>query len=167
MPIGARISVPERALCAPMTVGRAPASAATRRRAQLFVALIALVLVQLGHILDQLRWSSGATFPSVLTGEQNGQLGIVLALVALLALAMRSEYAPQLAAVAGVAVSIGFVLYHGIPFKFGVNNPYWGPNGHADAIRWLTVLAAIAVAVTVVRLALDLKKVDTRPSTAQ
>ena len=52
-----------------------------------------------------------------------GGLFLLVALIALFALAMRSEHAPRLAAVAGAAVSIGFVLYHGSPFNVGVNNP--------------------------------------------
>ena len=86
----------------------------------------------------------------------------MLALVAFLAVAMRSEYGPHLAVLAGVAVSLGFVLYHGIPFKVGVNNPYWGPNGHADAIRWFTVLTAIGVGLVVVWLAIDLRRIEAR-----
>jgi hypothetical protein len=142
---------------------RQASAAATRRRTQLLVALVALALVQVAHIVDELRWSSTATFPSVLFGERNGQLGIVLALVGFLAVATRLEYAPQLAAVAGGVVAVGFVLYHGIPFDLAVNNPYWGPSGHADAIRWLTVLTAIAVALMVVWLAIDLRRTAVRP----
>jgi hypothetical protein len=136
--------------------------AVTQQRTRLFVALIALALIQVAHILDQLRWSSTARFPSVFVTEQNGQLGIVLALVACIAVAARSDHGPALAALAGAVVALGFALYHGIPFKVGVNNPYWGPNGHADVIRWLTVLAAIAVGLVVVRLAMELKKTEAR-----
>jgi len=123
-----------------------------RRRVSLIVALALLATVQLAHILDELRYSRDAEFPGVLM-EQNGQLGIVLALVACLAVAMRWNKAPQIAALAGGLVAAGFVLYHGIPFKIGVTNPYWGPAGHADAIRWLTVLTAIALGIWSVWLA--------------
>jgi len=145
-----------------MGVGRAPAAAVPRRHAQLLVALVALALIQVAHILDQLRWSSTATFPSVLFTEQNGQFGIVLTLVACIAVVTRSDYGPLLATLAGAVVALGFVLYHGIPFKLGVNNPYWGPNGHADVIRWLTVFTAIAVGLLVVWLAMDLRKIEAR-----
>src|SRR5437868_3630139 len=100
---------------ASVAVTRAPV--VTRRRTDVLVALVALALVQLAHLLDELRWSATATFPSVLFAERNGQLGIVLSVVAFVAVATRWERAPQLAAVAGGAVAGGFVLYHGIPFK--------------------------------------------------
>jgi len=145
-----------------MTAVRARAAAVSRRRGQVLVALVALALVQVAHILDQLRWSSGSTFSSVLVGEPNGQLGIVLALVAFLAVVTRWEHAPRLASLAGGVVAVGFVLYHGIPFKPGVNNPNWGPNGHADAIRWLTVLTAIALGITVAWLATGLRRIEER-----
>ncbi len=125
---------------------------AERSRTLLLVALVALALVQLAHLLDVMRYSHDAEFPSVLVDRQ-ALIGIVAAIVAFLAVLTRAPRARELAMLAGGGVAVGFTLYHGIPFDLGVNNPYWGPDGNADLIRWLTVLAAIALGLSTVWLA--------------
>lgn len=113
------------------------------RRSTLLVALATLALIQLAHLLDVLRYADDATFPSVLA-DPLAIAGITAATVAIVAVARRWRHAHDVAITAGGTVAVGFTLYHGIPIDLGVNNPYWGPDGHADLIRWLTVLAAIA-----------------------
>jgi hypothetical protein len=123
------------------------------RRRTLLVALLALALVQLAHLLDVFRYADDAKLSSVLLDRQ-ALFGIGAAAVAFVAVLRNERFARQLAAVAGGVVAVAFTLYHGIPFDLGVNNPYWGPNAHADLIRWLTVIAAIAVGVWTAWLAL-------------
>jgi hypothetical protein len=122
------------------------------RRRRLLLALLALAFAQLGHLLDVLRYARGAEFPSVLI-DPAALFGIAAALVVFFAVLNQEPFARGLAIAAGASVAIGFTLYHGIPVRIGRNNPYWGPDGHADVIRWLTVLTAIVIALYVVRLA--------------
>src|SRR5205823_13485500 len=89
------------------TTGFTAGEAAHRR---LIAAAGALLLMQVVH---------GAT-PAKTTSE--GYVGLVAGLVALVAnvvalvgLTRRRPWAPRLAGVTGVVVSVGFVLYHGIP----------------------------------------------------
>jgi hypothetical protein len=125
----------------------------TDRRRMLLIALLALTLVQLAHLLDVFRYAENAKLSSLLL-ERQGQFGIVAAAVAFIAVLRREPFARHLSVAAGGIVAVGFTLYHGIPFDLGVNNPYWGADAHADLIRWLTVLAAIAVGVWTVWVAL-------------
>lgn len=124
------------------------------RRPTLLLALATLAAVQLAHLLDVLRYADDATFPSVLA-DPLAIVGITAASVASVAVARRWRHARNIAITAGGSVAVGFTLYHGIPIDLGVNNPYWGPDGHADLIRWLTVLAAIAVGGWSARLAVS------------
>ena len=123
----------------------------TRRRT-LVVALLALAFVQLLHLLDGLRYSSTATFPGVLN-DPAAMFGVTAALVAAIAVVRDEPIARALAIATGAAIAIGFTLYHGIPVRLRHNNPYWGRDGHADAIRWLTVVTAIGIAIWVIVLA--------------
>ncbi len=123
----------------------------------LLVALLALALVQLAHLLDVFRYADHARWSSVLL-DRPALFGIGAAAVAFIAVSRRERFARQLAAGAGGIVAVGFTLYHGIPFDLGVNNPYWGPDADADLVRWLTVLAAIAVGGWTVWLALGTGK---------
>ena len=132
-------------------------SVMTKRRHLMLLALAVLAVVQLGHLLDVLRYDPHASFPSVLQNPR-AFLGIGLAGLAFLAVQMQWRVARRLALFAGGGVAIGFILYHGIPFDTGANNPYWGEHGHADLIRWLTVLATIAVGVWVAILAVRLDR---------
>jgi hypothetical protein len=108
--------------------------------------------MSLCHLLDALPHARDAEFPSVLI-DPAALFGIAAALVAFFAVLNQEPFARGLAIAAGGSVAIGFTLYYGIPVCIGRNNPYWGPDGHADLIRWLTVLTAIAIALYVVRLA--------------
>lgn len=126
----------------------------TDRRRTLLFALAALALVQLAHLLDVLRYADEAEFPSVLL-DPLALVGIGAATVAFVSVLRRWRTAREIAIAAGGGVAVGFTLYHGIPFDIGVNNPYWGGDADSDPIRWLTVLAAIAVGAWAVWLARD------------
>src|SRR5690348_8469554 len=102
----------------------------TRHRI-LVVALLVLALVQLAHLVDGLRYSPNASFPGVLS-DPPAMFGVTAALISAIAVARRERIGPTLAIATGAAVAIGFTLYHGIPVRLRHNNPYWGPDGHAD-----------------------------------
>jgi hypothetical protein len=114
-------------------------------RTRLLTGTAILAIVQLAHLLDVLRYSSAATFPSVLA-DPLAMIGIGAAAVAFAALATDRSFGTSLALYAGAGVGLGFTLYHGVPIDLGLNNPYWGPSSSgADIIQWTTVIVAIAV----------------------
>jgi hypothetical protein len=114
-------------------------------RTRLLTGAGLLVSVQIGHLLDVLRYADGVSLPEVLVNPL-AWVGIGVALVAFLSAARGHRTARPLGVMAGLAVSVGFALYHGIPVDLGVNNPYWGPSGaDADAIMWASVIALIAI----------------------
>lgn len=50
------------------------------------------------------------------------------------------DRARRLAGVVGLAIPIGFVLYHGAWFDSPITNPYWG-DGSASGWQWASVVA--------------------------
>lgn len=123
-----------------------------RRRLLLGTGL--LVAVQVGHLLDVLRYAEDVALVEVLV-DPLAWVGIGIALTAFLAVAARHRAARRLAALAGAGVATGFLLYHGIPVDLGANNPYWGvPGADADAIMWASVLVLIAVGAWTAAIAL-------------
>ena len=71
-----------------------------------------------------------------------GILFLLLTVAALVGLVQRRPYGPRLAAWTGLAVAVGFVAYHAVPWSSAVSNPYLGEPVGAPA--WLSVLAAVA-----------------------
>lgn len=72
-------------------------------------------------------------------------LGIVLLLLttaAVVGIAQHRTYGPRLAAWTGLAVAVGFVAYHAVPWSGPISNPYVGQPVGAPA--WLSVAAAVA-----------------------
>jgi len=129
-----------------MTATAQPSVTSPLRR-RLLVGTAALAAVQLVHLLDVLRYDDDASFPDVL-GDPQAVVGIGLAAVAMLLLALQHPAARAMTITASVVVALGFVLHHGIPFDLdGVNNPYWtfGAGNRADWFRWTTVLVLIAL----------------------
>jgi hypothetical protein len=133
-------------------------------RARLLTGTGLLVLVQLGHLLDVLRYADGVSLAEVLNNPL-AWTGIGVALAAFVAAAADHRTARPLGVMAGLAVSVGFLLYHGIPVDLGVNNPYWGtPGADADAIMWASVIVLIAVGAWTARVA---RVRDEAPSPAE
>ena len=77
-----------------------------------------------------------------LLGFYGGILFLLLTIAALVGLAQRMAYGPRLAAGVGLAVAIGFVAYHAVPWSSPVTNPYLGEPVGVPA--WLSVIAAVA-----------------------
>lgn len=124
-----------------------------RTQTKLLSGTALLAIVQLAHLLDVLRYSETATFPSVLA-DPVAMTGIFTAAAAFLAVATRQIFGTTAALLAGAAISLGFTLYHGLPINLGLNNPYWGSSGsNADFIQWATVIAAIAIGAWTARVA--------------
>jgi hypothetical protein len=71
-----------------------------------------------------------------------GILFLLLTIAALVGLVQRMGYGPRLAAGVGLAVAVGFVTYHAVPWSSAVSNPYLGEPVGAPA--WLSVAAAVA-----------------------
>lgn len=132
-------------------------------RTKLVAATAALALTQIAHLFDVLRYDDSATIPELLT-DPLALLGITIAGVAFVAVVTNSTHARAPAAFAGGFVAAGFLLYHGIPFDIGANNPYWG-SGSADLIQWATVISAITAGAVTLWLALTDTPTTSTPRT--
>lgn len=71
-----------------------------------------------------------------------GLLFLILTLTALFGLLQRTGWGRPLAAWTGLAVAVGFVAYHAVPWASPLTNPYLGEPVGAPA--WLSVAAAVA-----------------------
>lgn len=79
-----------------------------------------------------------------------GLLGVVATGVAIGAAVKRRPQAPGLLTLVSIAVGVGFVAYHGLPFDTAVTNPYWG-DGTATGAQWATVVIVLLAAAVCVR----------------
>jgi drug/metabolite transporter (DMT)-like permease len=72
-----------------------------------------------------------------------GGLALLLAtMVAIAGIRRGRAWAPSLTGITGAVVAVGFVLYHALPFKSPVTNPYFGEPVGAPA--WISVALCIA-----------------------
>jgi hypothetical protein len=71
-----------------------------------------------------------------------GILFLLLTVAAIVGLVQRRPYGRPLAAWTGLAVAVGFVAYHAVPWSSAISNPYLGEPVGAPA--WLSVAAAVA-----------------------
>jgi hypothetical protein len=71
-----------------------------------------------------------------------GLLFLVLTVAAVVGLVQRRPYGRPLAAWTGLAVAVGFVAYHAVPWSSAVTNPYLGEPVGVPA--WLSVIVAVA-----------------------
>ena len=128
------------------TTGVATANDPTDVRSRLLAGTAALIVVQLVHLLDVLRYVPEASFPGVLA-DPLAAVGIGLATFAFVLLVARRPSARRTTIVAALAVAAGVLLHHGIPFDLGTNNPYWtfDEGNRADVLRWATVVVLIAL----------------------
>jgi hypothetical protein len=75
-------------------------------------------------------------------GLVGGLLLLVAALAAAYGIRTDRAWAKALTGWTGVTVAVGFVLYHAVPFKSPMTNPYLGePVG---AAAWISVALAVA-----------------------
>lgn len=110
---------------------------AVRRRA-LEGAAWALVVVQVVHGLTPADTESEGYVGTVV-----GLVLLVASLAAVYGIRTGTAWAAPLTGWTGLVVAVGFVLYHALPFRSPVTNPYVGePVG---AAAWLSVAASVAV----------------------
>jgi len=74
-------------------------------------------------------------------GYYGGLLLLAASLVAAVAAALGFGWSRTLAVATGLAVAIGFVLYHAVPVATPLTNPYFGEPAGVPA--WLSVIAAV------------------------
>ena len=71
-----------------------------------------------------------------------GTLFLLLTAIAIAGLIGKARFGAPLAAWTGLAVAVGFVSYHAVPWSSPLTNPYLGQPVGAPA--WLSVIAAVA-----------------------
>jgi hypothetical protein len=108
-------------------------------RSRLIAIAAALVAIQVIH----------AAIPA--ETESEGYVGLVVGLifliagiVALVGLVQGKPWAPRLLGWTGLAVAVGFVLYHVTPFHTPATNPYIGEDKIGVA-QWTPVFLCVAI----------------------
>lgn len=109
------------------------------------LALAALVVLQVLHLLDELRAYSADVGETVLRPQPI--LGVGGTVVALVAVRRGAAIGRPLALVAAGVIALGFVLSHGIPVESARTKPYWG-DGSADVVQWLGFILILATCAT-------------------
>jgi hypothetical protein len=79
------------------------------------------------------------------TGLVVGGILLLLAVVALVAIIQRRPYGRPLATWTGLAVAVGFVAYHAVPWTSVISNPYLGEPVGAPA--WISVALAVGAGI--------------------
>lgn len=106
-------------------------------RDRIVLGLAALALLQVLHLLDELRTGESSDLAEAFLRPQP-ILGIGGALAALVAVRRGARAARSLALTVAGVIALGFVLSHGIPVENARTKPYWG-DGSADVLQWLGV----------------------------
>jgi hypothetical protein len=107
---------------------------------RLTAATAALVVVQVVHGVAPSDGDDGSAL-----GAVGGLALLAASAVALVGLLRGRPWGRTLAGWTGAGVAVGFLLYHALPFKSPLTNPYWGPDVSVSLAQWLSVLAAMAV----------------------
>jgi hypothetical protein len=111
---------------------------ATKRDGMLWPA-VALVVTQIVHAavpVDENHAESEG-----FTGLIGGGILLLLSVVALVQIAQHRPSGRPLAAWTGLAVAVGFVAYHAVPWTSVLTNPYLGKPTGAPA--WATVFLSV------------------------
>lgn len=97
----------------------------------------ALVVVQLVH-----GFTPAETEAEGYVGLVGGLLLLIAAAAAAAGFRTRSSWAVPLTGWTGLAIAVGFTLYHAVPVRSPLTNPYFGePVGPA---AWISVAVAVA-----------------------
>ena len=111
---------------------------------RLELSVWALLVVQVVHGLTPAR-----TDAEGYVGPIGGLLLLVATMTAIAGLRWHRPWARSLTAWTGLAVAVGFTLYHATPIASPVTNPYVGEQPGLAA--WLTVILSIAVGIWTAR----------------
>ena len=99
----------------------------------------ALVVTQVVHVAVPTKEDVESEGP---LGLIFGLLLLILSVAAVVGILQRRDYGRPLAAWSGLAVAVGFIAYHAVPWHGWFTNPYFGePVGPA---AWTTVVLAVA-----------------------
>jgi hypothetical protein len=123
-------------------------------------ALAALAVLQVLHLLDELRTDEAADLAGLLLRPQP-IIGIGGTVVAAVMVHRQAPLGRMLALWAAGLVAFGFLLSHGIPAETARTKPYWG-EGTADVLQWFGVSLIWACCATVATFARKLPQANSR-----
>ncbi len=106
---------------------------------RLALAAAALLVIQVGHGAIPAETSSEGY-----VGAVTGALLIVASIVGLVSAVRNRPWTPIVVSVTGAIVAVGFLLYHVLPWKSPLTNPYFGED-EIGALQWAPVILAIAI----------------------
>lgn len=85
-----------------------------------------------------------------IAGPIMGTIVTVGALVAFAGLVRQKAWAPALAVAASVATITGFALFHALPLRGEVTEPYWGHHGTTNGAQIASLALIVVAAVWVI-----------------
>ena len=106
---------------------------------RLVVAAAALLAVQVIHGAIPADTSSEGYVGAVV-----GALLVIGSIVGLVGAVRDRPWAAPVIGVTGAVVSIGFLLYHALPWHTPMTNPYFGEH-KIGALQWTPVILAIVI----------------------
>ena len=123
-------------------------------------ALATLAVLQVLHLLDELRTDEASDLAGLLLRPQP-IVGIGGTIAAAVLVRRGAPLGRMLALWAAGLVALGFLLSHGIPAETARTKPYWG-DGSADIVQWLGVSVIWACCAVVVVFARRLPQASSR-----
>jgi len=123
-------------------------------------ALATLAVLQVVHLLDELRTDEASDLAGLLLRPQP-IVGIGGTIAAAVLVRRGAPLGRMLALWAAGLVALGFLLSHGIPAETARTKPYWG-DGSADIVQWLGVSVIWACCAVVVVFARRLPQASSR-----
>src|SRR5688572_22880865 len=117
-------------------------------RRLLLLGTAGLALLQFLHLVDVLRYTDDVDLVGLFFAP-DAVVGIGSSLIAFALLSARRSAGRMWALGASAVVTVGFVQHHLLPTYSGGANPYYtfDDGFRGDAIRWMTVLAIVAVGI--------------------
>ena len=126
---------------------------------------LGIIVIGIVHALTPTKAAPENAF-----GYASGTLGLVLAAAAVYGLYKREEWGRQLLLVTGLAITVGFLLLHFLPYRNVLTDPYVGSSVKEPGIgfiQWAVVYAAVVnglwAAFAAVRKGRDLTRAPSRP----
>ena len=123
-------------------------------------ALATLAVLQVLHLLDELRTDEASDLAGLLLRPQP-IVGIGGTIAAAVLVRRGAPLGRMLALWAAGLVALGFLLSHGIPAETARTKPYWG-DGSADIVQWVGVSVIWACCAVVVVFARRLPQASSR-----